>query len=114
MLTITKVDLFLNLSHPDSSAFIYMATAGLFLSVTFIYMVVNRAFIGYTPGEWAFDQRCGQEDQMNTLTYIPRLALRTLVVMATGFVALPVLSYLFNKDVAGQMTGVNLFRNPNA
>ena len=51
MLTITKVDLFLNLNHADSSRFIYFATVGLFLVITFIYMVVNRAFAGYTPGE---------------------------------------------------------------
>lgn len=114
MLTITKVDLFMNLNHPESSKFIYVATAGLFLTITFIYMVVNRAFAGFTPGEWAFDQFCGDSAQMNTLTYVPRLAIRTLLVMATGFVTLPVLSYLFNKDVAGQLTGVVLFRKPNA
>lgn len=114
MLTITKIDLFVNLSHPESSKFIYWATLGLFLTITFIYMVVNRAFSGFTPGEWAFDQCCGQTEQMHTLSYIPRLALRTILVMATGFVTLPLLSYLFNKDIAGQMAGVLLFRNPNA
>ena len=114
MLTITKIDLFMNLSHAESSKNIYVATVGLFLTITFIYMVVNRAFSGFTPGEWAFDQCCGQAEQMNTLTYIPRLAMRTLLVIATGFVTLPVLSYLFNKDVAGQIVGVTLFRHPNA
>lgn len=114
MLTITKIDLFMNLSHADSSKNIYVATVGLFLTIAFVYMVVNRAFSGFTPGEWAFDQCCGQAEQMNSLTYIPRLALRTLLVMATGFVTLPVLSYLFNKDVAGQIAGVTLFRHPNA
>jgi hypothetical protein len=114
MLTITKVDLFMNLSNSATSRLVYLATAGLFLSITFIYMVVNRAFLGFTPGEWAFDQRCGGNDQMNSLTYIPRLALRTVIVMLTGFVITPVLSYLFNKDVAGNLVGVTLFRKPNA
>ena len=114
MLTITRVDLFMNLSHPETSGFVYMATVGLFFSITFIYMVVNRAFIGYTPGEWAFDQRCGNEEQMHSLMFIPRLALRTSIVMITGFVTLPVLSYLFNKDIAGLIAGVNLFKKPYA
>jgi hypothetical protein len=114
MLAITKVDLFMNLSHPETSGFIYMATVGLFFSITFIYMVVNRAFIGFTPGEWAFDQRCGSEEQMHSLMFIPRLAFRTALVMVTGFVTLPVLSYLFNKDVAGLIAGVNLFKKPYA
>ena len=77
-------------------------------------MIVNRTFLGYTPGEWAFDQRCGTDAQMQSLSFVPRLAMRTLVVILTGFVVTPVLSYLFNKDIAGQMTGLNLFRKPNA
>lgn len=114
MLTITKVDLFLNLSHPETSGLIYTATGLLFVAVAFIYMVVNRAFVGYTPGEWAFDQRLGQQNEMETLTYIPRIAFRSFVTIATGFVTLPLLSYLFNKDVAGQISGVALYRKPNA
>jgi hypothetical protein len=114
MLTITKVDLFLNLSHPETSGLIYSATGLLFVAVAFIYMVVNRAFVGYTPGEWAFDQRLGQQNEMENLTYIPRIALRSFITIATGFVSLPLLSYLFNKDVAGQISGVALYRKPNA
>lgn len=114
MLTVTKIDLFLNLSRAETAGPLYLATAGLLLSVAFIYMLVNRTFLGYTPGEWAFDQRCGTENQMQSMSYVPRLAFRTLLVIATGFVILPLLSYLFNKDIAGQITGVNLFRRPNA
>lgn len=114
MLTVTRVDLFLNLTHPETSGLIYMATTLLFVSVAFVYMVVNRAFLGFTPGEWAFDQRCGKTNEMESLTYIPRIALRSLIVIATGFVTMQVLSYLFNKDVAGQISGITLFRKANA
>jgi hypothetical protein len=114
MLTITKVDLFLNLSHPETSGLIYSATGLLFVAVAFIYMVVNRAFVGYTPGEWAFDQRLGQQNEMENLTYIPRIAFRSFITIVTGFITLPLLSYLFNKDVAGQISGVALYRKPNA
>lgn len=114
MLTITKVDLFMNLSHPETSGMIYVATAGLFLIVSFIYLIVNRAFMGFTPGEWAFDQRCGSQKEMDALTYIPKIAFRTLLVMATGYMLMPLLSYLFNKDIAGQLSGVTLYRKPNA
>ncbi len=113
MLSITKIDLFMNLNHAETSRFVYVATAGLFLTVAFVYMVVNRAFLGYTPGEWAFDQCCGNENQKNSVAYIPRLVFRTLVVMATGFITMPMLSYLFNKDVAGQIAGVTLFKKPH-
>ena len=110
MLTVTKVDLFLNLSHPETSQLVYLATGLLYIAVAFIYMVVNRAFMGYTPGEWAFDQRCGKDNQEQDLSYIPRLALRTLLVISTGFVSLSFLSFLFNQDVAGILSGVSLYK----
>lgn len=110
MLTVTKVDLFLNLSHPETSKLVYLATGLLYIAVAFIYMVVNRAFMGYTPGEWAFDQRCGKDKQEQDLSYIPRLALRTLLVISTGFVSLSFLSFLFNQDVAGILSGVSLYK----
>lgn len=112
MLSITKVDMILNLTHVETSSMVYLSTLALLFSVTFIYMVVNRAFLGFTPGEWAFDQQCGEVKHQNSLTYIPRIAFRTILVIATGFVTLPFLSYLFNKDVAGNLSGVPLFKKP--
>lgn len=113
MLSVTKVDLFMNLSHPQTSGMIYVATAGLFLAIYFVYMVVNRAFVGYTPGEWAFDQVCGRKEQNEELSYIPKLMLRTILVAVTGFFTLPFLSFLFNKDMAGEMSGVSLMQKPH-
>ena len=110
MLTITKVDLVANLTNSQSSILIYIATAALFTTVTFIYMVVNRAFLGYTPGEWAFDQICGSESDRKDLMYIPQVIARTLLVVFTGFIPLPILSYLFNKDISGKLTGVMLYK----
>ena len=113
MLMVTKIDLFLNLSQSETAGQLYLATAALFASVYFIYMVVNRTFLGFTPGEWAFDQRCGTPAQLNSVSYVPRLVARTVTVMLTGFIISPVLSYLFNKDIMGQLTGLTLFRKPN-
>lgn len=114
MLSVTKVDLFLNLSHKDTSSYVYFATGLLFFSVYFIYMVVNRAFNGFTPGEWAFDQVCGNKDQFGELTYIPKIIFRSLLVAFTGFIVLNILSYFFNKDMAGEFSGIYLFEKPNA
>ncbi|MFZ3228606.1 MAG: metalloendopeptidase [Pseudobdellovibrio sp.] len=113
MLSITKIDMILNLTHPETSGMVYLATFALFAAVTFIYMVVNRSILGYTPGEWAFDQQCGQNDQNDDVSFILRIALRTLVVMASGFITLPFLSYLFNKDIAGEISGAYLFKKPH-
>ena len=110
LLVITRVDLVANLTHPDSEGLLYTSTACLFFGVTFIYMLVNRAFLGCTPGEWAFDQRIGRPEDMQKISYNFRVAARTLLVMATGFIVFPILSAIFNKDVAGNLTGASLYK----
>lgn len=113
MLSITKIDMILNLTHPETSGFIYLSTFALFATVAFIYMVVNRAVLGYTPGEWAFDQQCGQNNQNDDISFIFKIAFRSLLVIATGFITLPFLSYLFNTDIAGEISGAQLYKKPH-
>lgn len=108
MLTITKVDLIGNLTRPDGDGMVYTSTVALFLAVTFIYMVVHRVFMGATPGEWAFDQQLGTDEQINRPTYVLKVISRTLLTMVTGFVVLPLLSMLFQRDLAGNWTGAPL------
>lgn len=110
MLTITKVDLIGNLSRPDEDNMVYISTIALFMGVTFIYMVIHRVFMKATPGEWAFDQQLGTEDQIHEPIYSLKVIARTLLVMATGFVVLPLLSMLFGRDLAGAWTGAPLTR----
>ncbi|CAE78085.1 RDD family protein [Bdellovibrio bacteriovorus] len=110
LLVVTKVDLIGNLTNPDSQGMIYLATFSLFAGVSFIYLTVNRIFIGCTPGEWAFDQRIGKPEELNKAAYSLKVVARSLVVIATGFVILPILSVLFNKDITGSITGAQLFK----
>lgn len=110
MLTITKVDLISNLSRPDEDNMVYLSTIALFMGVTFIYMVVHRVFMKATPGEWAFDQQLGTDDQIHQPIYSLKVIARTLLVMATGFVLLPLLSMIFGRDLAGAWTGAPLTR----
>jgi hypothetical protein len=110
LLAITHVDLMANLTHPDAQGMIYLSTATMVFGVTFIYMLVNRAFLGCTPGEWAFDQRIGRPEDMQKASYSLRVAVRTLLVIATGFILFPILSLLFNKDVVGNLTGASLYK----
>lgn len=110
LLVITKADLIANLSQPDEAGLIYVSTLTLFAGVTFIYMLVNRVFLGATPGEWAFDQRIGRPEDMSHPLYALRVAGRCLLVMATGFVTLPILSLIMRRDIAGALTGATLYR----
>ena len=110
VLMITKVDLVGSLTNPASSTMLYVATLTLFAGVSFIYLVVNRAFLGCTPGEWAFDIRIGKPEETNSARYAINVVLRSLLVIFTGFVALPIASLALNKDIAGQITGAILHK----
>ena len=110
LLMITRVDLVANLMNPDAQGMIYLATVSLFAGVSFIYLTANRIILGFTPGEWAFDQRVGQTTDMNTASYSLRVVFRSALVIFSGFIALPILSILFNKDIAGQLSGAQLYK----
>ncbi|MBK9324006.1 MAG: RDD family protein [Bdellovibrionaceae bacterium] len=110
VLVITKADLIANLTNPDAEGMIYISTFGLLASVSFIYLTINRIFLGSTPGEWAFEQRIGKPQDMNTVTYPLRILARSVLVILTGFIVLPTFSILLNRDLAGELTGAPLLK----
>lgn len=110
LLLITKVDLVANLSSPDDEGMIYLATFSVFAGVTFIYLLVNRAFLGYTPGEWAFDMRLGTPQDLEKPTYILKVMTRSVLQIATGLIILPILSLIFKKDLAGEISGASMMK----
>lgn len=110
LLVITKVDLIGNLTHPDENGMIYIATISMFAGVSFIYLVINRIFMGATPGEWAFDQRVGRPADVNTTMYSVRVIARSALVVLTGMIVFPILSLLMNKDIAGRISGAQLHK----
>lgn len=110
MLMVTKVDLIRNLSNPDTEGLVYMSTAALFATVAFIYMLLNRVFLGHTPGEWAYDIRIGRPGEQGGGIYILQIALRQILVTATGLITLPLLGAILGRDLAGRMTGATLMK----
>lgn len=110
LLIVTKADLIGNLTNPDEYGMIYIATAGMFAMVAFVYLTVNRVFIGQTPGEWAFDQRIGVPSDLNTRNFTVKVIGRSALIVLTGFIILPILSLILKKDIAGQLTGAKIMR----
>ncbi|MEK2689955.1 RDD family protein [Bdellovibrio sp. GT3] len=110
LVSIARIDLVANLTNPDENFLIYFSTFGIFAGVAFIYLTVNRIFTGATPGEWAFDQRVGKPEELNSGLFYLKVAARSLLVIATGFFVFPVISALFNKDFAGKITGARLLK----
>lgn len=110
LLLITRVDLFANIYHPDSQGMVYWSLAALVASISWIYLVCNRIFLGFTPGEWVFDQRLGQPEDQATAGFALKSILRSTLVIATGFVIIPAISFALNDDVLGKITGLRLFK----
>lgn len=109
-LLVTKVDFMANLYHPDHERLVYLALLSLFAGTAWIYLVINRIFLGFTPGEWVFDQRLGQPDQMGTNMYALKVLARATVTVITGGIIFPLLSMIFNRDLLGQALGLQLYK----
>ncbi len=110
LLVITRVDLFANIYRPDSQGMVYWSLLALVASVSWIYLVCNRIFLGYTPGEWVFDQRLGQPEEQATAAFALKSIARSTLVIATGFIIIPAISFAMNDDILGKITGLRLFK----
>lgn len=110
LLAITRVDLIANISHPDKQGYIYLSTFIVFMGVAFIYYTINRAFLGYTPGEWAYDQRLGTPADMESIWYIPKCLARWFIIVFTGIIVVPIISKIVESDFVGEWLGLPLMR----
>lgn len=110
LIFVTGADLFQSLMNPDPQGAVYIALAAVIVGFSFIYLMATRAFLGSSLGEWIFDQQLGTQDDQVSASYTYKVALRSLVVIATGFVLLPILSIIMNRDLPGQITGLRLIK----
>ena len=75
-----------------------------------VYMVITRAFLGASLGEWACGLRLGSVQDRAGSFYVLRVFMRCLMVFVSGLVLLPVLSVMLGKDLAGYFSGINLVK----
>lgn len=108
-LILTKIDLVASLTSPETQIDVALATFALFAFVSFTYLVLNRIFLGWTPGEWAFEQRIGQLEELHSNSYSLKIVLRSALVILTGFIVFPILSLITRKDLAGMISGAHLY-----
>jgi hypothetical protein len=109
-LTVTKVDLNAVLGNLSHDVMTQISLGVLFITVMQLYVVVARAFFGATLGEWTFDLQVGQDEEQMQNSYPLKVAIRSLLNIVTGIVLLPLVSAMLGRDVAGQLSGVKLYR----
>lgn len=90
---------FLFLVEMNSSEFLWVG-----MGIIFFYMVIQRIFLGFSIGEWACDLRLGEITQRLSRTYGLKVMFRQTLIMATGFLILPILSLISGYDWAGRIS----------
>ncbi|HVK59982.1 MAG TPA: hypothetical protein VM432_00470 [Bdellovibrionales bacterium] len=112
ILQITQINLVGMLTNATTDGPTQMNLALLYLAVFQMYMLVSRVFFGATLGEWAFELQLGRDQQQTTFLYPLQVIARTVLTTITGFLFLPLLSIVFNRDIAKYFTGLQLYRRP--
>lgn len=110
LLFVTKVDLGVVFANVNRDNMTRVSLGLLFVTVMQLYVVIARSYFGQTIGEWTFDLQIGQDEEQRLESYPLRIVLRSFLNVITGIILLPLVSALIGRDVAGQMSGVKLYR----
>jgi hypothetical protein len=81
----------------------------LYVGVSVAYFVLFRIFLGATLGEYSCGLRLGEPMQRLQKSYSARIILRSLIIIFSGVITLPLLSVLFKKDMAGSICGISIY-----
>ena len=108
LLLVTEIDVYSILTQTSSDLITQFSLVLLAFAALELYMVVSRSFFGMSLGEWAMDVQLGTAEQQNQASYPLKVAWRSFVNLATGLVVLPILSYIFNRDIAYFICGLEL------
>ncbi len=102
-----KLDLIKSIA--DGGTEVWLSTAAVFLVVGFVYYVAQRMFVGCTLGEWAYEQRMGLPEEMNKATFGLKVFYRQILIMVTGVITIPLLSWALGRDLGG-VSGLCTYR----
>lgn len=110
LITVTGVDLVSVVQSTQSEFTTQISMLVLYFAVLEMYVVVLRSFFGCTVGEWTFDLQMGEDDQIVRASYPMLVLWRSFLILLSGVIFLPILSYLFNTDLASKFTGLQLYK----
>lgn len=109
LIVFTKIDLIAVLLHTQAPMSIWLEVGAIFCGVYLFYYMGTRGFWGSTLGDWAFDIQLGLESDRLQWYYPAVVIGRMALVAMTGFIFLPLVSFILKKDVLGALTGIGLY-----
>lgn len=111
LLLVTQVPLQNVLFNFQNDLFTRFSFVVLLVAVMQMYVVIARSFFGRTLGEWTFDLQMGNDKDIESPIYPLKIVLRSLITVGTGLITLSLLSFVFQRDLAAKLTGVQLYRH---
>jgi hypothetical protein len=67
-------------------------------------------FLGSTPGESVFEEQLGTPAENQKWNYMLKVVWRSTLVLLTGFIILPILSFIFKTDLTGKISGLSIYK----
>lgn len=107
-LSITGANLLAMLESSQTDDAIVVSLVMFFVGMGLLYVLAARTWVGATLGEWSYEVRVGDAQARKRWFYPILILWRSLVVAATGFVLLPLISVLVGRDVLKYLTGLEL------
>lgn len=109
LVALTEVDIVAMLTNPQLGTRTMMEIGLLYCGVALFYFMMARGLFGSTLGDWAFDIQLGTEKERNHLMYPFQVLFRSIVIMITGVLLVPLVSLGFGKDIAYYFSGLKLY-----
>ncbi len=110
LLSVTKVEILSIAFNLQSDLATQVSLLVLFIAIIQMYVVVTRSFFGRTLGEWTFDYQLGNDQQQKSGWYPLLVTWRSLLMVLTGLVVLPILSVIVRRDLPAYFCGLHLYR----
>lgn len=85
----------------------HLGSALLFFSFVWVYYVAIPALFTYTLGQWAC--QITRTPQHIDFKWLMKSTLRLAVLFGTGFILLPLISWLFIVDLEEELSGLKLY-----
>ncbi len=109
LIGITKVDLLAVVTRTQAPLSVWAELGAIFFGVYLMYYMFSRGFWGSTLGDWAFDIQLGLEEHRFKWFYPAQVVARMTLMAATGFILIPLLSFIFQTDLAYYFSGLRLY-----
>lgn len=81
----------------------------LYVLLSVAYFVIVRSFLGATVGEQSCGLRLGAPSERFKKSYSLKVLARSILILFTGIVILPLLSLFLGKDLTGKLTGLSIY-----